>query len=68
MDTKELLDEYLAKHVHMVVSKQTDWQSYTDPSTGKKVWYDQEELWDTFGGNDDPSTNAKSPFEPTGIP
>ncbi len=68
MDAKELIDEYLAKHVDMVVSKQTDWQSYTDASTGKKVWYNQKELWDIFRGNKDLSTDSKLPFELTGIP
>ncbi len=37
MDTDELINKYLAKHVDMVISKQADWQSYTDPRTGKKV-------------------------------
>ncbi len=68
MDADELIDEYLAEHVEAVIKRQEDWQSYTDPFMGKKVWYDQEQLWDLFGGNDDPSTYMKSPFEPTSIP
>ncbi len=68
MDTEELIDKYLAEHVGMVNHGVEDWQSYTDPVTGKKVWYDQEQLWDIFGGNDDPSTYTKSPFELTSIP
>ncbi len=68
MDTDELIDEYLAEYIDMVISKQADWQSYTDPRTGKKVWYNQEELWDLLGGHDNPSTDTKSPFKPTSIP
>ncbi len=44
MDADELIDDYLTEHVDMVISKQADWQSYTDPRTGKKVFYDQEEM------------------------
>ncbi len=71
MDTKELIDEYLTKHVDMVNRKDDDWswQSYTDPFTKKKVWYIQEEAdWDWLGGHDDSSTDTKSPWEPMSIP
>ncbi len=68
MDAKELIDEYLAEHVDVVSSRMEDWQSYMDPVTGKKVWYDQEQLWDILRGHDDPSTDTKSPLEPTSIP
>ncbi len=68
LDTEELVDEYLAKRVNHTDDAMVDWQSYTDPFTGRKVWYDQELDWDYFGGNDDPSTWTKSPFEPTSIP
>ncbi len=70
-DTEELIDKYLAKHVDMVNSRKAnfeDWQSYMDPFTGKKVWYNQEQLWDIFRGNDNPTTYTKSPFKPTSIP
>ncbi len=71
MDTNELVDKYLAKHIDMVNSCKADWQdwqSYMDPFTGKKVWYDQEEDWDWLEGHDDPSMDTKSPLEPTSIP
>ncbi len=44
MDVEELINKYLAKHIDMVNNRMEDWQSYTDPVTGKKVWYDQEQL------------------------
>ncbi len=72
MDAEELINEYLAKHVDMVNSRKAngmeDWQSYKDPFTRKKVWYDQEQLWDLFGGPDKQAAETKSPFEPTSIP
>ncbi len=71
MDADELVDEYLAEHIDMVNSRKAnwqDWQSYTDPFTRRKVWYDQEEDRDWLGGHDDPSTDTKSPFELMSIP
>ncbi len=73
MDTEELIDEYLAEHVDMVISRAANWQYYTDWRTGKKMWYDdwykEENVdWDWLGGHDDPSTDTKSPFELTSIP
>ena len=68
MDANELIDEYLAEHVDAVINRQEDWQSYTDPFTGKKVWYDQEQLWDLFRANNDPLTYTKLLLEPMSIP
>ncbi len=68
MDAEELVDKYLAEKVNRTNHETVDWQSYMDPFTRRKVWYDQELDWDFFGGNDDPSTYTKSPFEPTSIP
>ncbi len=69
MDTEELIDEYLAEHVDMVISRQGDWQSYMDIFTGKKRWYQEEDAdWDWLGGHNDSSMETKSPFEPTSIP
>ncbi len=70
MDADELIDDYLAEHVDMVNSKKEDWEYHTDPRTGKKLksWDELYELWDLFGGNDDPSTYSKPPYEATEIP
>ncbi len=70
MDTDELIDEYLAEHVDLVNSKKEDWQFYTDPRTGKKLKNYNElwELFDLFGGHDDPSTDTKLLCEPTSNP
>ncbi len=51
MDADELIEEFLAKHVDMVVNKAPpDWHFYIDPFMKKRVWYDQEEDWDWLGG------------------
>ncbi len=69
MDTDELIKEFLTKHVDMVINRTANWQSYTDPRTGKKLWYEEENAdWDWLGGHDDPSTDTKSLLEPTSIP
>ncbi len=74
MDTEELIDEYLAEHVNMVNSRKANWQCYEDPLMGEKRWYDHwykdNADWEWLGGRgmDDPSTDTKSPFEPTSIP
>ncbi len=70
MDAKELINEYLAEHVDMVNNKKEDWEYHTDPRTGKKLrsWDKLYELWDIFGGHDDPSMDTKSPSEMTSIP
>ncbi len=70
MDADELIDDYLAEHVDMVNGKKEDWEYHTDPRTGKKLrsWDELYELWDIFGGHNDPSTDTKSQLEPTGIP
>ncbi len=54
----------------MVNGKKEDWEYHTDPRTGKKLksWDELYELWDIFGGHDDPSTDTKSLLEPTSIP
>ncbi len=70
MDTEELVDEYLTKHVGMVSNKKEDWEFYTDPRTGKRL-KNYKELWDLFdifGRHDDPSTDTKSPYELESIP
>ncbi len=70
MEADELIDKYLAKHIGMVSNGKEDWEFYTDPRTGRKL-KNYEELWDLFdifGGHDDPSTDTKSPFKPTSIP
>ncbi len=69
MDTNELIEEFLTKHIDMVINKASpDWHFYINPFTKKRVWYDQEEDWDWLGGYDDPSTDTKSSFEPMSIP
>ncbi len=68
MDAEELIDDYLTRRINRTEHETEDWQSYTDPFTGRQVWYDQQLDWDQFGGNDDPSTNSKSPYEATEIP
>ncbi len=68
MDANELIEEFLTKHIDMVINKAPeDWHFYIDPFTKKRVWYDQEEDWDWLGGHDDSSMDTKSPFEPTSI-
>ncbi len=68
MDADELIDDYLAQKINRTEHEAVDWQSYTDPFTGRQVWYDQQLDWDQFGGNDDPSTYSKPSFEATEIP
>ncbi len=68
MDADELIDDYLAQKINRTEHETEDWQSYTDPFTGHQVWYDQQLDWDQFGGNDDPSTYSKPPYEATEIP
>ncbi len=70
MDADELIDDYLAEHVDMVNGKKEDWEYHIDPRTGKKLksWDELYELWDIFGGHDDPSTDTKSLLKPTSIP
>ncbi len=68
MDTDELVKEFLAKHIDMVINRTPDWHFYIDPFMKKRVWYDQEEDWDWLGGHNDPSTDTKSLFELMGIP
>ena len=68
MDAEELVDKYLAEKVNCTEYETGDWQSYTDPFTGRKVWYDQQLDWDWLGGHDDPLTDTKSLFAPTEIP
>ncbi len=60
MDADELINVYLAEHVDMVNSKKEDWEYHIDPRTGKKLrsWDELYELWDVFGGHDDPSTDT----------
>ncbi len=62
MDADELIDDYLAEHVDMVNGKKEDWEYHTDPRTGKKLksWDELYELYDIFGGHDDPSMDTKS--------
>ncbi len=65
----ELIEEFLTEHVDMVINRTTNWQSYTDPRTGKKMWYEEEDAdWDWLGGHDDLSTDTKSLFKPMSIP
>ena len=68
MDTEELVDEYLTERIKRAEYETGDWQSYTDPFTGRKIWYDQQLDWDYFGGNDDPSTFSKPSSEVKEIP
>ncbi len=42
LDAEELIDEYLAERVNHTDHAMEDWQPYTDPFTGHKVWYNQE--------------------------
>ncbi len=44
MDADELIEEFLTKHIDKVTIHPANWQSYTDPRMGKKVWYDEDEL------------------------
>ncbi len=37
MDADELIKEFLTEHVDMVIDRTANWQSYTDPRTGKKL-------------------------------
>ncbi len=69
MDAEELIDEYLAEHVDMVNNKE-DWEYHMDPRMGKKLrsWDELHELWDIFGGHNDPSTDTKLPWNPMSIP
>ncbi len=70
MDADELIDDYLAEHVDMVNNEKEDWEYHIDPRTGKKLrsWDELYELWDIFGGHNDPSTDTKSLSEPMSIP
>ncbi len=68
MDTDELIKEFLTEHIDKVTSCLANWQSYTDPRIGKKVWYDEDELWEWLGGHNDPSMDTKLPFKPDKIP
>ncbi len=56
MDANELIDDYLTQKINCTEHEAVDWQSYTDPFTGRQVWYDQQLDWDQFGGKDDPLT------------
>ncbi len=68
MDTDELIEEFLAEHVDTVTNHPSkQWRFYIDSFTGKQVWYNEEAMWDEFGGHDNASMNTKSPFEPTSI-
>ncbi len=68
MDTDELIEEFLAEHVNKVNTQPANWQSYMDPWTGRKVWYNEDEMWKLLGGHDDPLMDTKSPFEPDNTP
>ncbi len=70
MDTDELIDDYLAKHIDMVNGKKEDGSITQTRGRGRnsRVGTNSYELWDIFGGHDDPSTDTKSQLEPTGIP
>lgn len=68
MDPDDLVKEFLSKHIDQIHAQPPNWQSYTDPRTGKKVWYDKDKLWELLEGHDDPSMDTKSPFEPDNIP
>ncbi len=68
MDADELIEEFLAEHIDMVINKTPDWHFYIDPFTKKRVWYDQEEDWDWLRDHNDSSTDMKLPFELTSIP
>ncbi len=50
MDADELIDDYLTQRINRTEHETVDWQSYTDPFTGRQVWYDQQLDWDRFGG------------------
>ncbi len=49
MDADKLIKEFLSEHVNQTASRTLDWHFYINSFTGKKVWYDQEEVWDMFG-------------------
>ncbi len=70
MDAEELINKYLTEHVDMANNNKEDWEYHIDPRTGKKLrsWDELYELWDIFGGHNDPSTDTKSPFKPQEIP
>ncbi len=63
MDADELIKEFLSEHVDQVHTQQPNWQFYIDPRTGKKVWYDEDKMWELLGSHNDPSTDTKSPFK-----
>ncbi len=48
MDADELINDYLAQKIDRTKHEAVDWQAYTDPFTGRQVWYDQELDWDTI--------------------
>ncbi len=54
MDADELIDDYLTPKINRTKHEAVDWQAYTDPFTGRQVWYDQQLDWDQFGGNGRP--------------
>ncbi len=68
MDANELIEEFLTEHVDGVIDRPPNWQSYTDPFTGKKVWYDKDELWEWLGGHNNSSMDTKLPFKLMSIP
>ncbi len=44
MDADELIEEFLAEHIDKINIRSPNWQSYTDPRTEKKVWYNEDKL------------------------
>ncbi len=44
MDADELIEEFLAEHIDKINTRSPNWQSYTDPRTEKKVWYNEDKL------------------------
>ncbi len=69
MDANELIEEFLTEHIDIVIAHSSpQWRFYIDPFTGKQVWYNEEAMWDKFGGYDEQSMYSKPPFEPDNIP
>ncbi len=68
MDVDKLIKEFLADHINKLTMWPTTWQSYTDPRTGKKMWYDEDKLWEWLGGHNDSSMDTKLPFRLDKIP
>ncbi len=69
MDTNELIEEFLTEHVNRITNGASDsrWQFYINPFTGKRVWYNHEDILDKFRCPD-PEQETKGLSKLTSIP